>query len=234
MVAQLAQPRHGGGERIRRLLVQRPALMLGIVLSMGLLLGSAGAGIVLARGSSDMVEGVELERAGSDSAGSGARERADGGGQTADEDEDASVVVDVAGAVANPSVVELKAGARVQDAITAAGGVTAEADVNALNRAIVCEDGQKIYVPRQGETPMPAGGQSVAGAGSAGAESALVNINTADEKALDALPGVGPSTAQAIIEDREANGAFSSIEDLMRVSGIGEKKFEKLKSGICV
>ena len=236
MVAQLAQPRHGGGERIRRLLAQRPALMLGIVLSMGLLLGSAGAGIVLARGSSDMVGGVELERAGSDSAGSGARERADGGGQTADEDEDedASVVVDVAGAVANPSVVELKAGARVQDAITAAGGVTAEADVNALNRAIVCEDGQKIYVPRQGETPMPAGGQPVAGAGSAGAESALVNINTADEKALDALPGVGPSTAQAIIEDREANGAFSSIEDLMRVSGIGEKKFEKLKSGICV
>lgn len=61
-----------------------------------------------------------------------------------------------------------------------------------------------------------------------------VNINRASESDLDALPGVGPSTAHAIVEDRDANGPFSTIEDLMRVSGIGEKKFEKLKSSICV
>ena len=61
-----------------------------------------------------------------------------------------------------------------------------------------------------------------------------VNINRASESDLDALPGVGPSTARAIVEDRDANGPFSTIEDLMRVSGIGEKKFEKLKSSICV
>ena len=61
-----------------------------------------------------------------------------------------------------------------------------------------------------------------------------MNINTAGEAELDELPGIGPSTARSIIEDRDANGPFSTIEDLMRVSGIGEKKFEKLKSGICV
>ena len=77
-----------------------------------------------------------------------------------------------------------------------------------------------------------AGGAGSAGAG--GATSGLVNINTASADELDALPGVGPATAQAIIDERESNGAFTSAEDIMRVSGIGEKKFAKLKSSICV
>lgn len=73
-----------------------------------------------------------------------------------------------------------------------------------------------------------------ASAQGAAASDGPVNINRASESDLDALPGVGPSTARAIVEDRDANGPFSTIEDLMRVSGIGEKKFEKLKSSICV
>ena len=107
-----------------------------------------------------------------------------------------------------------------------------------VNRAAKLQDGQQVYVPRMGEA---GGGGSGAvapdvGASAQGAATAdgPVNINRASESDLDALPGVGPSTARAIVEDRDANGPFSTIEDLMRVSGIGEKKFEKLKSSICV
>ena len=98
-----------------------------------------------------------------------------------------------------------------------------------------------MYVPLDGEaTPAisdPSGGAGSgldAGGGSALDAPQLVNINSAGADELDALPGVGPSTARAIVEDREANGPFAMPEDLMRVSGIGEKKFAKLKSSICV
>ena len=91
-------------------------------------------------------------------------------------------------------------------------------------------------MPRVGEASAAEGsgssfGQDVSAASDG---SGLVNINTADASALDALPGVGPATAEAIIKDREENGPFASIEDIMRVSGIGEKKFENLKDAICV
>lgn len=149
------------------------------------------------------------------------------------------ILVDVSGAVKEPAVVELEADARVHDAIAAAGGLAADADISSLNRAARVSDGQKVYVPREGETAtVPQGGgtsdgSAQGGSQDGGAPSGLVNINTADEAELDGLPGVGPSTARAIIEDRERNGSFSSPEDLMRVSGIGEKKFEKLRSLIC-
>lgn len=152
------------------------------------------------------------------------------------------VVVDVSGAVVTPSVVTLPAGSRVADALTAAGGPTADADLGAINRAAKLTDGQKIIVPKEGEE-LPStgmtGGTSGAGTGSTGSlatdtVSSPVNINTAGVDELDTLPGVGPSTAQAIVKDREEQGPFTSIEDIMRVSGIGEKKFENLKDLICV
>lgn len=148
------------------------------------------------------------------------------------------VYVDVDGAVASPGVYRLKDGARVSQAIDAAGGLTAEADVTGLNRASKVTDGQKIYVPTVGEqqAALAAGGAEggAATVSGAGASSGLVNINTASAAELQTLSGIGPSMAQAIIDERTQNGAFASVDDLMRVSGIGEKKLSKIKDCICV
>ena len=150
----------------------------------------------------------------------------------------AEVYVDVDGAVASPGVYRLKEGARVSQAIDAAGGLTTEADVTGLNRASKVTDGQKIYVPTVGEQQAAAvtgGADSGASPTSgAGASSGLVNINTASAAELQTLSGIGPSMAQSIIDERTQNGAFASVDDLMRVSGIGEKKLAKIKDCICV
>ena len=147
------------------------------------------------------------------------------------------VYVDVDGAVASPGVYRLKDGARVTQAIDAAGGLTPEADVTGLNRASKVVDGQKIYVPKVGEQTVAAGdGADVGAAASSGVGDAtgLVNINTASASELQTLSGIGPSMAQSIIDERTKNGAFASVDDLMRVSGIGEKKLAKIKDCICV
>ncbi|VWL88624.1 helix-hairpin-helix domain-containing protein [Collinsella aerofaciens] len=150
----------------------------------------------------------------------------------------AEVYVDVDGAVVRPGVYRLKDGARVSQAIDAAGGLTTEADVAGLNRASKVTDGQKIYVPTVGEQYAPAavgGAESGAATTSgAGSLSGLVNINTASAAELQTLSGIGPSMAQSIIDERTQNGAFASVDDLMRVSGIGEKKLAKIKDCICV
>lgn len=150
----------------------------------------------------------------------------------------AEVYVDVDGAVVSPGVYRLKDGARVSQAIDVAGGLTAEADVTGLNRASKVADGQKIYVPKVGEQQAAAavGGaeSSAATTPGAGSSSGLVNINTASAAELQTLSGIGPSMAQSIIDERTKNGAFASVDDLMRVSGIGEKKLAKIKDCICV
>lgn len=148
------------------------------------------------------------------------------------------VYVDVDGAVASPGVYRLQDGARVSQAIDAAGGLTAEADVTGLNRASKVTDGQKIYVPTVGEqqAALATGGAEGGAAAASGtdASSGLVNINTASAAELQTLSGIGPSMAQSIIDERTQNGAFASVDDLMRVSGIGEKKLAKIKDCICV
>lgn len=136
-------------------------------------------------------------------------------------------IVHVDGAVASPGVYELAAGSRVNDAVAAAGGLSEGADTSALNLAAPLADGEKIYVPREGE-PTDASAPVVS------QEGAPVNLNTATAAELDELPGIGESTAAAIIEDREQNGPFATPEDLMRVSGIGEKKYERLEGLVCV
>ena len=150
----------------------------------------------------------------------------------------AEVYVDVDGAVVSPGVYRLKEGARVSQAIDAAGGLSAEADVTGLNRASKVADGQKIYVPKVGEQQaVTAGGGADGGAVvTSGANDAagLVNINTASSAELQTLSGIGPSVAQSIIDERTKNGPFASVDDLMRVSGIGEKKLAKIKDCICV
>ena len=139
------------------------------------------------------------------------------------------VYVYVTGAVANPGVYSLDEGLRVCDAVEAAGGLTEDADASTVNLARVLSDGEHIALPTKAEVETALGS-----AGGAAVASSLVNINTADASALETLSGVGSATAQAIISDREQNGPFSTIEDLMRVDGIGEKKFAKLKDSICV
>ena len=151
------------------------------------------------------------------------------------------VVVHVAGAVASPGVYTVSEGARVQDAVDAAGGFASDAASDAVNLARTLQDGEQILIPTEEQVESGAYASTLSStdaSSSAGSDeqstSSLININTASVEELDTLPGIGPVTAQAIVDERESNGAFTSIEDIQRVSGIGEKKFEKLKDSICV
>ena len=143
-----------------------------------------------------------------------------------------TIFVHVEGAVAAPGLFELSEGSRVYDAIQAAGGFTEDARHDAVNLARVLTDGEQIIVP----TIQTEGGSddTPSTAASPGTAAGKVNINTADAATLDTLPGIGASTAAKIVADREANGPFKTIEDLKRVSGIGDKKFTQLEGCITV
>ncbi|MEA3077628.1 MAG: competence protein ComEA [Actinomycetota bacterium] len=148
------------------------------------------------------------------------------------------VVVHVAGAVVRPGVYKLAPAARVADALDAAGGPAADADVDAVNLAAKVEDGDRVFVPRKGESPalvMPPGGSN-AGSGSAGPGSAaaVVDLNRATAGELDALPGVGPATAAAIVKYRTEHGRFRSVDQLLDVPGIGPSKLGTLRPKVRV
>ncbi len=136
-----------------------------------------------------------------------------------------SVTVDVAGKVRRPGVATLPAGSRVVDALERAGGPRGRVDLSALNLARVLVDGEQILVGRSSRRGGLAASASAAAPDPAGA---LVNINTATSEQLDTLPGVGPVTAQKILDWRGANGAFSSVDELLEVDGIGEKTLADL------
>ncbi len=143
-----------------------------------------------------------------------------------------TIFVHVEGAVAAPGLLELSEGSRVYDAIQAAGGFAEDARHDAVNLARVLTDGEQIVVP---STQTDGGSDAApATAASPGTAAGKVNINTADAATLDTLPGIGASTAAKIVADREANGPFKTIEDLKRVSGIGDKKFSQLEECITV
>lgn len=150
------------------------------------------------------------------------------------------ICVHIGGCVAIPGVVALEEGARVADAVAAAGGLTSDAAQDAVNLARVVEDGEQIIVPSieqaqasaQASAAAPADRTSSAqGQGSA---SGKVNLNTASSTELQTLSGIGASKAQKIIAYRESNGAFKSVDDLTKVSGIGEKTLESIRDQICV
>jgi len=142
--------------------------------------------------------------------------------------------VHVAGAVARPGVYQVKEGSRVIDTLGAAGGTLKVSDANALNLAAKVCDGQKIYVPKKGEAPPPQVEEaSGMGSGAPPVSGAKVNLNTASMEQLDALPGVGPSTAKKIIDYRNKSGPFKRIDNLKDVDGIGAKKFDQLKDLVC-
>lgn len=146
------------------------------------------------------------------------------------------VVVHVTGAVGRPGVLELPAGSRLHEAISAAGGSTPAADLDRLNLAAVLEDGQKIVVPERGSpeaaatNPAGAGGASDSGgaSGGAGSPAGKVNLNTAGAEELATLPRVGPVLAQRIVEWRKQHGRFNSVEELDAVDGVGPKLLEAL------
>jgi competence protein ComEA len=145
----------------------------------------------------------------------------------------AEVVVHVVGEVREPGVQRLPAGARVSDAVAAAGGATRRADVGAVNLARPLVDGEQVRVPAPGEAP-PATGAPAAGVpGGAGAAAAPgtapVSLNTGDLAALDTLPGVGPVLAQRIVDWRTTHGQFTSVDELTEVSGIGETMLARLR-----
>lgn len=142
----------------------------------------------------------------------------------------------VTGAVVNPDVYLLAPGSIVKDAVLAAGGVAGDADLIRINLAQELQDQQQIYVPCLGEAeaPPPVTGGEPALPSRAGDLSGQVNINTANIEELDTLPGIGPAIAQRIVEYREANGLFKSIQDITLVSGIGDATFEKIKDRISV
>ena len=156
------------------------------------------------------------------------------------------VTVHVAGAVLAPGVVTLAPGARVVDAVRAAGGLAADADSDRINLAAPLVDGSRIAVPRRGEGPpvevptsvpvAPAGpaGRGSAGSGTGSAPAAPVDLNTATAEQFDALPGIGPSTATAIIARRDQSGPFRSVDDLLDVRGIGPAKLDAIRNLVTV
>ena len=145
------------------------------------------------------------------------------------------LLVHVTGAVREPGLVSLSAGARVVDAVAAAGGLTDDADAAGVNLARPVADGEQLVVPRVGEVPVAAG--TGAGAGSAGggaAAGAVVNLNTATQGELETLPRIGPALAQRILDWRQANGRFAQPADLLKVTGIAQKLFDGLKDRVVV
>jgi len=135
------------------------------------------------------------------------------------------IVVDIDGAVATPGVVRLPAGSRLQAAISTAGGLTADADVTSLNLAARIGDGEHITIPVR-SSPATPGGEGVQPVDPNGA---LIDINTAGVGELEQLPGVGPAIAQRIIDYREVNGPFQSIEELDEIQGISAGMVEELQ-----
>lgn len=149
------------------------------------------------------------------------------------------VIIHITGSVKNPGIVKLKEGSRIEDAIESAGGLTENADITKVNLAYVVEDGIKIKIPSSSEEDI--GDEDIIDSKSgdniiieentvpSNNSTQTININKATEKEFETLPGIGPSLASKIIEYRNQNGKFESIEDIKNVNGIGDNKYEKIK-----
>jgi competence protein ComEA len=156
--------------------------------------------------------------------------------------EPAGVVVHVSGAVVLPGVVKLRSGSRMVDALRSAGGAAVDADLDRVNLAAVLVDGERIHVPAQGEDVLPVvvapfrsgATNATRSGGESNAPPPLLNLNAATVEALEALPGVGPATAQAIVQARVNRGPFLSIDELLDVPGIGEVKLAQIEPYVLV
>jgi len=162
----------------------------------------------------------------------------------------AAAYVHVIGAVVSPGVVEVPAGSRVSDVVEAGGGLSRKADLSRVNLARVVVDAERIWIPVEGEelptevgTPAPAlgaapdavdGGAAANGTASGDTAPVQIDLNLADSATLQALPGVGPVTAESILTWRAENGQFATIDELLEVSGIGPRTLEKLRPRVIV
>ncbi|MGP1488295.1 MAG: helix-hairpin-helix domain-containing protein [Peptoanaerobacter stomatis] len=140
------------------------------------------------------------------------------------------VVVYISGEVVNPQVIEMKDGDRLIDAVEKCGGMTENADKNAVNLALLLKDEDHYVIPKIGENLQ----LNTSSNNKSLQNNNLVNINTADKTILISLPSIGEKTAEKIIQYRETNGNFKSIDDIKNINGIGEKKFEQIKDLITV
>jgi len=215
-----------------------PRLLIGIAAVVAI--GSIGW---LTLSSSHQPAELTLPRADANSADAAVRAAAspsaNAGVPTASTTSIAGVVAHVAGAVNQPGVVHLAAGARVTDAVDAAGGLRDDADPERINLAAPVTDGERVYVVAVGQVAAPTavGGTAVSSgaAGSAtGAAPSIIDLDAATAEQLDALPGVGPATAAAIVDYRTKNGPFTRVEDLLDVRGIGDAKLDALRDSVTV
>lgn len=182
-----------------------------------LLLAALAAGVVL------LVAGRYLASAGTPSAAPAPTRVPPPPGQIIS----ARVVVHVVGAVRRPGLYKLRQGGRIADAVARAGGATRTADVAAINLAAPLADGEQVVVPRRLSEGTPP--SAAAPGGTPAAPSGPVHLSTATLEQLDALPGVGPVTAQKILDYRDAHGAFSSVDELDAISGIGPARLDQLR-----
>ena len=200
----------------RRLVVAATAVAVVLV--------AAAVAVALLRGSPPPVH-VELPRA-------APGEGREAGASAPEPEAPADALVHAAGAVARPGVYRIRPGGRVADVVEAAGGAAPDADLQQLNLAAKVSDGERVYVPRRGEvvpSPAPSGP-----AGPAGTATGPIDLNTATAEQLEALPGVGPSTAQAILDYRRQHGRFRTVDELLEVRGIGEAKLAALRPRVRV
>lgn len=204
----------------------RPRLRLGIgaAVTLGLVVLSAAVGWGILRGQASPAESIAL----------------DDGSSTSVEGADPPAVapaeglyVHVLGEVAAPGLYIVEPEARLVDALAAAGGTLESADLQAVNLARPLSDGEQIVVPKIGAEPAPGSPGAPGGGGGAGADG-TVNLNTADLAALETLPRIGPALAQRIIDWRDENGRFRSVDDLLAVPGIGEKLLAGVREKVTV
>jgi len=192
----------------------RLRLSIGAAVVLALVVLSAAVGLGIMRGQAAPVESVPLTDAGSGN-GSGAEPSGD-------------LYVHVLGAVEKPGLYVLDLDARLVDALAAAGGTTPDADLAAVNLARVLEDGEQVLVPAAGATSDAPGGAAPPPGDD------RIDLNAADQAALETLPRIGPALAERIIAWREENGRFTSVDDLLAVPGIGEKLLAGLRDGVRV
>jgi competence protein ComEA len=141
----------------------------------------------------------------------------------------ARLYVHVAGAVRRPGLIRVRQGSRVAEALERAGGPVPRADLTVVNLAAEVQDGQQVVVPVRGAAAPGTGAAAVAGTGGAGVP---IHLSTATPEQLDEIDGIGPTLAERIIEHRDANGGFGSLEELGEVDGIGEKRLETLRAAL--
>ncbi|MGX1791987.1 helix-hairpin-helix domain-containing protein [Microbacterium sp. NPDC055312] len=198
----------------------RPRLRLGIgaAVTLGLVVLSAAVGWGILRGQAAPTESIALDGASTASAGTD-----DGAGHGSAVAPAEGLYVHVLGEVVTPGLYIVDPDARLVDALAAAGGTLESADLQAVNLARPLSDGEQIVVPKIGAEPPPGAAEGGGGGGSGAQTDGVVNLNTADQTALETLPRIGPALAQRIIEWRDENGRFRSVDDLLAVPGIGEK-----------